>query len=407
MLTVLLIDDVTATGSAEPTLCGRPALDWLLDTVAALGPDVVTATGDSAGRPERIAAHPGLVGVRYRPGDTGSGTGRTLALRCSMPLVRLATLHRALDAVTSAAVLVEAVADEPWWTDGAGAARPTDFVALAVPADPGWPALGMLDRTGALRHPVASPVESLSLNVPAERVRAENALYQRIAAGWLASGVRIDDPARTRIDAGVRIGSGVHIHPDTELIGNTVIGPDSHVGPATTIRDSRIGAGCLVQYSVCQHVEVGDHANVGPYCWLRSGSRLGARVRAGTFVEIADSVVGDDGSIPHLGGLIGADVGRGCNVAGLSGPANFDGVRKHRVRLGDHVSIGAGTILVAPVSLGDGAQTAAGSVITKDVPSGALAAARTEQRNFAGWTQEYRAGSPAALAAARAGSHGG
>jgi bifunctional UDP-N-acetylglucosamine pyrophosphorylase / glucosamine-1-phosphate N-acetyltransferase len=401
MLTVLLVEDVTG----EPSLCGRPAVDWLLDTVAALGPDVVT--GESAGSRERIAAHPGLAGVGYPP----AGDRCTLALRCSMPLVGLATLRRALrevradGSVAAGTVVVEAVANEPWWADRPGVARPADVVALALAGDPGWPAVRMPGRPGgagvAVRIAVGSPVESLSLNLPAERVRAENALYQRIAAGWLASGVRIDDPARTRIDAGVRIGAGAHIHPDTELIGDTVIGPDSHVGPATTIRDSRIGAGCLVQYSVCQHVEVGDHANIGPYCWLRSGSRLGARGRAGAFVEIADSVVGEDSSIPHLGGLIGADVGRGCNVAGLSGPANFDGVRKHRVRLGDHVSIGAGTILVAPLSLGDGAQTAAGSVITKDVPSGALAAARTEQRNFAGWTQEHRPGSAAARAAAR------
>jgi acetyltransferase-like isoleucine patch superfamily enzyme len=426
-LTVLLVDDGTAA-SGQLALCGRPAVDWLLDTVAAIGPDALAVVGcGSSGDElrERIAAHPALAGLP--PADPEAPDGVTLILRCSTPLVRTVTLRKALRLIRAdrprsrspRAVVVESVPEQPWWAP----ASPPTLAALAVaglavtghhrrsllgvPAAVGrfGPAVvtRQLEAAGVqVLAAAANPVEALCLNRPAERVRAETALYQRIAAGWLASGVLIDDPATTRIDATVRIGEGAHIHPNTELVGNTVIGPGSRVGPATTISDSRIGAGCLIRYAVCQDVEVGDHANVGPYCWLRSGSRLGARARAGSFVELADSVVGEDTSIPHLGGLMSADVGRGCNIAGFSGPANFDGTRKHRVRIGDHVSIGAGTILIAPLSVGDGAQTAAGSVITKDVPSGALAAARTEQRNFAGWTVENRPGSAAALAVQQA-----
>ncbi len=351
-LAVLLVDDRTAAPAAQ-TLCGRPSVDWLLDTVSALGPDIVTLAGSDCALAERVAAYPALAGLA----PTGLAT-TTLVLRCSVPLVRLDTLRRAvglLRSQTAGAVVVESAAEESWWAPaGPGTVA---AVALAGPVDDlpaglggASPAVvrrrlaaaGLTVRTGS-----ANAVESLCLNHPAERVRAETALYQRIAVGWLASGVLIDDPASTRIDATVHIGEGARIRPYTELVGSTVIGARSQIGPTTTVRDSLVGADCVVRYAVCQDVEVGDQANIGPYCWLRSGSRLGARARAGAFVEVADSVVGEDTSVPHLGGLISADVGRGCNVAGLSAPANFDGTRKHRVRIGDHVSIGAGTILVA------------------------------------------------------------
>jgi bifunctional UDP-N-acetylglucosamine pyrophosphorylase / glucosamine-1-phosphate N-acetyltransferase len=230
-----------------------------------------------------------------------------------------------------------------------------------------------------------SGVEALWLGDPAERAEIERALYARIAAQWQARGVVIEDPATTRIDATVRIECGARIRPQTELVGQTVVGRGSRVGPVSSIRDSVIGADCLVHYAVCQDAEIGDGANVGPYTWLRSGTKLGPGCRAGAYVELADSVVGAGTSIPHLAGLFGADVGRNCNFGSMSGPANFDGVQKHRTRIGDDVSIGSCTILVAPVSIGDGASTAAGTVITEDVPSGALGVARVPQRNVTGW----------------------
>jgi bifunctional UDP-N-acetylglucosamine pyrophosphorylase / glucosamine-1-phosphate N-acetyltransferase len=207
--------------------------------------------------------------------------------------------------------------------------------------------------------------------------------------GWLDRGVTIEDPATTRIDATVRIGAGARIRPHTELVGDTVVGPDSSIGPMTSVRNCRVGERSQVRYSVCQDVEIGDDVNVGPFTWLRSGTRLGDRCRAGAFVELADSVVGDGTSVPHLAGLFSADVGRDCNFGSMSGPANFDGVRKHRTRIGDDVSIGSGSILVAPVSIGDRSQTAAGSVISEDVPDGALAIARTQQRNVTGWADRH------------------
>jgi bifunctional N-acetylglucosamine-1-phosphate-uridyltransferase/glucosamine-1-phosphate-acetyltransferase GlmU-like protein len=391
---VVIVDDAP-TGAR---LCGRGALDWLLDTVAALHPEALVVRGTADQAREQIAAHAALAGLRA--GYPHERSSRLLVLRSAVPLVRPATLRRAVRRLTEGAadvpraVVVRAAAEPPWWaepatpeTTGIAAVALTDPAVLA--GVPGMPDQPVLEAAGLhVYADQARPPESLRLNLAVERVQAENAVYRWIAEVWLSHGVLIDDPTTTRIDPGVRIGPGVRIRSHTELIGDSVIGSGSEIGPATTIRDSLIGEECLVRYSICQHVRVGARSNIGPYCWLRSGTRLGARSRAGAFVEIADSVVGDDTSVPHLGGLVSADVGHGCNIAGLSGPANFDGVRKHRIQIGDGVSIGAGNILVAPLRIGDGAHTAAGSVITKDVPGGALAAARAEQRNYPGWTAE-------------------
>src|SRR5258708_1763575 len=275
------------------------------------------------------------------------------------------------------------------------------WLALLAPADART--LGSRLRGMGARVMVADagPVESLRGDDPADRQLAEAALYQRIAAGWQRRGVLIDDPATTRIDATVRIGRGTRIRPHTELVGDTVIGAGASIGPVTTMADTTAGDECVIRYSGCERVIIGDNASIGPFCWLRSGTRLGARTRAGSFVELAHSVIGDDSQIPHAGGLIGATVGKGCNIAGLSGTAIFDGQAKHRIEIGDHAFIGASTMLIAPLSIGDGACTAAGSVITGDVPSGALAIARARQLNIDGWVATKMPGSAAAQAAQR------
>jgi acetyltransferase-like isoleucine patch superfamily enzyme len=346
---VVLVADV----DGDPVLCGRPAVDWLLDTVEELDPVFVAVTGDDTSVRERIALRPSLREALHarRPDEAG-----VVVLPCSAPLIRPATVRRAWKPNTT--VTVDLVREAPWWAD-------------EPPAPPsGFRVTG---------------VEALSVNDPADRVAASNALYRYLAACWLAKGVLIEDPATTRIDATVHIGPGVRIRPYTELIGTTVVGRGSCIGPTTTIRECRVGEDCEIEYSVCQYVQIGDRNHVGPYAWLRSGTQLGADCRAGAFVELADSVVGDGTSIPHLGGLFSADVGRNCNIAGMSAPANTNNGVKNRVRIGDGVSIGAANVLVAPVSLGDGSCTAAGTILTEDVPAGALAMSRGQQRNVLGW----------------------
>ena len=141
---------------------------------------------------------------------------------------------------------------------------------------------------------------------------------------------------------------------------------------------------------------------VGPYTYLRPGTRLGRGAKAGGFVEIKASVVGEGSKVPHLSYVGDAEIGTGTNVGAATVVVNYDGVAKHRTKIGDHVRIGSDSMLVAPVTVGDGAYTAAGSVITEDVPPGALAIARPAQRNIEGWVERRRPGSAAADAAARA-----
>jgi serine acetyltransferase len=382
---IVLVDDI-AEGPAH--LCGRLAVDWLLDTIEALSPVVVEA--DSGPVRDRIALRPAL-----RSGVPGS---TTLVLPCSVPLLRPATLRRIVESLPAGAptaVLVELAGPAPWWADEPRSAGPAvvavtgvDFTVVA--GDAASIARRLATAGSLVQTSRLDGVEALCLNDPADRVAAENALYERIVAGWLARGVVVEDPATTRIDFGVRIGAGSRIRPHTELIGETVIGRGSRIGPTTTVRDSRVGDDCLVHYSVCQNVEIGNGANIGPFAWLRSGTTLGDRCRAGAFVELSDSVIGDGTEIPHLAGLFSADVGRNCNVASMSGSLNYNGGQKRRTHIGDDVSIGSGSILIAPVSIGDGAETAAGSVITEDVPDGALGIARTPQRNVTGWASTRR-----------------
>ena len=141
---------------------------------------------------------------------------------------------------------------------------------------------------------------------------------------------------------------------------------------------------------------------VGPYTYLRPGTRLGRRAKAGGFVEIKSSVVGEGSKVPHLSYVGDAEIGAGANVGAATVVVNYDGVAKHRTKIGDHVRIGSDSMLVAPVTIGDGAYTAAGSVITEDVPPGALAIARPPQRNIEGWVERRRPDSASAQASARA-----
>jgi serine acetyltransferase len=360
---------VVAEDFEAPVLCGRSAVDWLLDTVEELAPDTLVVTGVGiAAVHELIRRRPVLASIV----DVVAGDGCTVTLSTTVPLIRPVTLRRAIDLVAhgTSRVSVELNRRVDWWADEA---EPGPWIHVSD----GGPDTGTVSL-------FAGPVESLQVDNPTDRARAERALYRKIAADWQARGVVVDDPQTTRVDATVRIGAGTRIHPNTELLGDTVIGAGCELGPTVTVRESTIGADCLVQYAVVQFSQVGDRANLGPFCWIRSNTRLGADARAGAFVELADSTIGDGTSIPHMGGLFSADVGRDCNIAGGSASANFSGGRKSRVRLGDNVSIGANNILVAPLTIGDGASTAAGSVITMDVPAGAVGVARAPQRNFPG-----------------------
>jgi bifunctional UDP-N-acetylglucosamine pyrophosphorylase / glucosamine-1-phosphate N-acetyltransferase len=191
----------------------------------------------------------------------------------------------------------------------------------------------------------------------------------------------------------------VEIGPSTQLEGRTTVGAGAHVGTGVVLRDTVVGAGASVINAVCEQSEIGPEATVGPYTRMRPGSRLGRGARAGSFVEMKNADVGDGTKVPHLTYVGDADIGAGSNIGAATVFVNYDGVAKHRTRVGDQVRIGSDTMLVAPVEIGDGAYTAAGSVITQDVPPGALGIGRADQRNIPGWVARRRPGTPSAAAA--------
>jgi bifunctional UDP-N-acetylglucosamine pyrophosphorylase/glucosamine-1-phosphate N-acetyltransferase len=215
----------------------------------------------------------------------------------------------------------------------------------------------------------------------------------------MRAGVTVVDPATTWIDVGVTLAEDSVVAPNTQLHGTTRVATGAVVGPNSTVTDSVIGEGASVVASYVTGAEIGPRATVGPYSFLRPGTRLGVKAKAGAFVEIKNSSVGAGSKVPHLSYVGDAEIGAGANIGAATVVVNYDGVAKHRTVIGDHVRVGSDTMLVAPVQLGDGCYTAAGSVITDDVPPGAMAVARGRQRNIAGWVQRRRPGSPAAEAA--------
>ena len=198
-------------------------------------------------------------------------------------------------------------------------------------------------------------------------------------------GVIILDPRSAFIDPGVVIGEGTVIYPSCVIEGETVIGKNCHIGLNTRLKDMRLADGVSVESSVCLESEIGAGTKVGPFAYIRPNSRIGENVKIGDFVEVKNSVVGDGSKAPHLSYIGDADLGRGVNFGCGSITSNFDGAYKRRTVINDGAFIGCNTNLVAPVTVGENAYTAAGSTVTEDVPDNALAVARARQVNKTGW----------------------
>jgi bifunctional UDP-N-acetylglucosamine pyrophosphorylase/glucosamine-1-phosphate N-acetyltransferase len=231
----------------------------------------------------------------------------------------------------------------------------------------------------------------LGLNSRRGLAGATRAMRQRIIARHLANGVTFVDPDTAYVDVDVRIGPDAVIQPFTVIQGSTRIGARAMIGPGSRIVDSLIGQDAEVAFSVVRGARIGPGASVGPYANLRPGAVLDEGAKAGAFVEIKDSRIGRGSKVPHLSYVGDAVIGRGTNVGAATVTVNFDGFHKHRTVIGDEVHIGSDTMLVAPVRIGRRAWTGAGSVITKDVPAGALAVERTEQRVVRGYDERTRA----------------
>lgn len=229
------------------------------------------------------------------------------------------------------------------------------------------------------------PGVNLGVNDRADLARAADEARRRILTAHMKAGVTIEDPSATWIDADVRIEPDATILPGSSLRGATAIGGGSRIGPMTTLIDASVGAGATVIQSYLVQCEVADEAMVGPFTYLRPDARIGAGAKAGSFVEIKNSEIGRGAKVPHLSYIGDAEVGEGTNLGASTVTANYDGRRKNRTKIGKNVHTGVDTTLVAPVEVGDDAYTGAGSVITEDVPPGALGIARAEQENVEGY----------------------
>ncbi len=231
-------------------------------------------------------------------------------------------------------------------------------------------------------------------------------LNRRIVAAHQRAGVTVIDPASTWIDVGVTIGRDTVIAPGTQLLGGTRIGGQCRIGPDSTLTDVEVGDGATVVRTHGSQAAIGAGAEVGPFSYLRPGTRLGDGGKLGAFVETKNSVIGAGTKVPHLTYVGDADIGEHSNIGASSVFVNYDGVTKRRTTVGSHVRTGSDTMFVAPVTVGDGAYTGAGTVLRDDVPPGALAVSAGSQRIIEDWVLENRPDSESAKAAARAEADG-
>ena len=268
--------------------------------------------------------------------------------------------------------------------------------------------LGILRRAG---HRVGAAVvgdhrEVVGINNRVQLAEARRILNDRLLAEAMLAGVTVVDPATTWVDVTVTFERDAVVQPGTQLLGATHIGEGAEVGPNSRLKDTRVGAGARVDNTVSDSSVVGPQAKVGPYAYLRPGSHLGLKSKVGTYVETKNATIGEGTKIPHLSYVGDATIGEYTNIGAASVFVNYDGQDKHHTTVGSHCKTGSDNMFVAPVTIGDGAYTAAGSVITKDVPPGSLAVARGQQRNIEGWVARKRPGSAAAKAAEAASGEG-
>jgi bifunctional UDP-N-acetylglucosamine pyrophosphorylase/glucosamine-1-phosphate N-acetyltransferase len=240
-------------------------------------------------------------------------------------------------------------------------------------------------------HPADDFGATMGVNNRVELAAAETEARRRLLETHMFAGVTIVDPGSTWIDAEVEIAADARIEPGTTLRGRTEVGAGSVVGPLTTLIDARLGERVAVPHSYLVECEVLDDCNVGPFAYLRPGARLEAGAKAGTFVEVKNSRIGEGAKVPHLAYVGDADVGEGSNLGAGTITANYDGFRKHRTTIGKGARLGVDTMLIAPVEVGDAAYTGAGAVIKDDVPEGALAVSDNDQRNIEGYAERKAA----------------
>lgn len=245
--------------------------------------------------------------------------------------------------------------------------------------------VGMLASDSSVGAVMTGHEETLGVNSHDQLAAVDAVMRRRINAEWMRQGVWMQDPDRVYVDATATLEPGARVYPGVHIEGDSRVGPDAQIGPDTFLLDSSVGRGSRVWYSVLRGAEVGDAVDVGPYASLRPGTVLREGSKAGTFVEVKASEVGQGSKVPHLSYIGDTTIGEGSNIGAGTITCNYDGFQKHRTVIGSRVFVGSDTMLVAPVELGDGSFTGAGSVISKDVAPGALAVERSPQKEIPGY----------------------
>jgi bifunctional UDP-N-acetylglucosamine pyrophosphorylase/glucosamine-1-phosphate N-acetyltransferase len=427
-------------------LCGRPIIDWSIAAAREAGAGRVVVVDSPERRLESIAGDGVELAVQEAPRGTAdavkAATGligpdeTVVVINGDVPLVRPETLQalvEAHDRSHSAATIVTVVLDDPSGygrvirapdgtvervveTKADGDAteheRQIREVNTGMFAFDGGALVAALERVradnaqGEYYLPDVLPIlreaertidafelpdseELLQINNRVQLAEVTAVAQRQINEAHMLAGVTIVNPAATVIEFGVEIGQDTVIEPFTTLRGATRIGAGSTIGPGSTLLDTTVGDGSKLLHCYTTSAEIGDRVSVGPFAYLRPGTVLRDGSKAGTFVEIKNSDVGAGTKIPHLSYIGDAEIGEKTNLGAATITANYDGYRKHRTRVGGGVKTGVDTVLVAPVTVGDDAFTAAGSVIGADVPDGALAGspgvARSTQRNVEGY----------------------
>ncbi|SDJ89918.1 UDP-N-acetylglucosamine pyrophosphorylase /glucosamine-1-phosphate N-acetyltransferase [Cryobacterium psychrotolerans] len=293
-------------------------------------------------------------------------------------LFGLAALREQLALLTT-----ENVQGEKYLTDVIGLLRGAGSDVSAVAVAEAWLVAGINDR--------------------AQLSEAALKLNALIVRGWQLAGVTVQDPATTWIDMKATLAPDVTILPGTQIEGETSVATGAVVGPDTTLRDCEVGENAVVKRTDATQAVIGAGASVGPFSYLRPGTVLGADGKIGAYVETKNATIGAGSKVPHLSYVGDATVGVGSNIGAGTIFANYDGVNKHRSEIGSHVRTGSHNVFVAPIRIGDGAYTGAGTVVRKDVAAGSLAISVAPQRNMDGWVQANRPGTDAAQAAETSG----
>jgi bifunctional UDP-N-acetylglucosamine pyrophosphorylase / glucosamine-1-phosphate N-acetyltransferase len=387
-----------------------------------LGPVDFAVQADQRGTGDALAAAVGLL----------DGDGDVLVLSGDTPLVSTALLEGLLDAHRSAratATLLTCTLEDPTGygrvlRDAGGAVTGMVEERDATPAQRRLPEVGAgmyvfrrpaLDGLAELRPdndqgeyylPDLVPLvlagggrvatfdgpaaEARGVNDRVELAEAEAVLRRRLLERLMLAGVTVVDPATTYVEVDVEVGQDSVLAPLTFLEAGTRVGARCRLGPNVRLVGCTVGDDATVTQTVAVSSAIGPRAVVGPFVSLRPGSDLREASKAGTFVEVKNSTVGPGSKVPHLSYVGDADIGAGVNVGAGTVFVNYDGISKHRTTVGDGAFIGSDTMLVAPVTVGNGAQTAAGSTITKDVPPDALAIERSDQRTIEGWAARRR-----------------